>query len=520
MTPVFAYIRVSTARQGVRGSSLQEQQSAISAYAARHGLEIREWFEERETAAKRGRPVFNRMLELLARKCVSGVVIHKIDRSARNLKDWADLVELIDRGVGVHVAHESLDLNSRGGRLTADLEAVIAADFSRNQAQEIRKGIQGRLKQGLYPLPAPIGYTDQGRGMPKLPHPIMGPLVRRVFELYATGGYNLRQIGQEAYRFGLRNRNGGRVTRNGFSKLLNNEFYTGIICIRRTGERFQGVHEPLITTALFQQVQAILRGRKANVPFKYDYAYRKTIACATCGYRLIGERQKGHVYYRCHTRSCPLTCIRETSIDAQVAEALTRAQLPPEDYRELAREFEHMLGDRQSRIDQEREGMQLRLRQIDAKLERLTDAFVDRLIEGPLYVDRKARLLRERAELAEALHHTGSAEDPFALKMSRYLELLSRLTESQKLVGIEERRDLLKSATLNLRADQKELLADWKNSFLPVLELRKLKNSIPQRDTDRTLLSSEVPEQRPHVPTSTKQVAQAIYANLMSAPDV
>jgi site-specific DNA recombinase len=514
MTPVFAYIRVSTARQGVRGSSLQEQQSAISDYAARHGLEIREWFEERETAAKRGRPVFNRMLELLARKCVSGVVIHKIDRSARNLRDWADLGELIDLGVGVHFAHESLDLNTRGGRLTADVQAIIAADFIRNHRQEVRKGVQGRLKQGLYPLPAPIGYTDQGRGMPKLPDPIMGSLVRRVFELYATGNYSLRQIGQEAYRFGLRNRNGGRVTRNGFSKLLNNEFYTGIICIRRTGERFQGVHEPLITMVLFQQVQAILRGRKAQIPFKHDYLYRKSIACAACGYRLIGERQKGHVYYRCHTRSCPPTCIRETSIDAQVAEALTHAQLPPEDYQELAREFEHMLGDRQSRIDQERQGMQLRLSQIDAKLERLTDAFVDQLIDGPLYVDRKARLLRERVELAEALHHTGTAEDPFVLKISRYLELLSELTESQKLVGIEERRDLLKSATSNLRADQKKLLADWRNSFLPVLELRKLKNSIPQRDTDRTISPLKISQQRPHVPTSTQEIAQQILKEL------
>ena len=81
---------------------------------------LMERFEERETAAKRGRPIFTTMLRSLTRGQASGVVIHKIDRSARNLRDWADLGELIDRGVQVHFANESLDLHTRGGRLSAD----------------------------------------------------------------------------------------------------------------------------------------------------------------------------------------------------------------------------------------------------------------------------------------------------------------------------------------------------------------------------------------------------------------
>ena len=58
------------------------------------------------------------------------MIIHKIDRSARNLKDWADLGELIDQGIDVHFANESLDLHSRGGRLSADIQAVVAADYT------------------------------------------------------------------------------------------------------------------------------------------------------------------------------------------------------------------------------------------------------------------------------------------------------------------------------------------------------------------------------------------------------
>lgn len=187
----FSYIRVSTTRQGDRGVSLQEQQDAIVRYAQRQNLKIARSFEEQETAAKRGRPVFSEMLRLLKRGIANGVVIHKIDRGARNLKDWADLGELIDIGVEVHFANESLDLNTRGGRLSADIQAVVAADFIRNLREETKKGFYGRLKQGLYPIRAPIGYLDCGGGKVKAPDPKMEGFVREAFDLYASGNVSL-----------------------------------------------------------------------------------------------------------------------------------------------------------------------------------------------------------------------------------------------------------------------------------------------------------------------------------------
>src|SRR5688500_5225998 len=99
MRQYFAYIRVSTVKQGEKGSSLQEQRAAIENYARRQGLAISQWFEEKETAAKLGRPVFTEMLKGLERGRAAGVITHKIDRSARNLRDWARLGELVDRGI-------------------------------------------------------------------------------------------------------------------------------------------------------------------------------------------------------------------------------------------------------------------------------------------------------------------------------------------------------------------------------------------------------------------------------------
>ena len=115
MTRCFGYCRVSSVKQG-EGVSLTEQRDSIERYAARHKLTVIEWFEEKETAAKQGRPVFREVLKRLRRGAADALIIHKIDRSARNRRDWADIGDFIDQGK-IHFAHEGLDLNTRGGRL-------------------------------------------------------------------------------------------------------------------------------------------------------------------------------------------------------------------------------------------------------------------------------------------------------------------------------------------------------------------------------------------------------------------
>src|SRR5262249_39260244 len=132
-----------------------------------------------------------------------GLIIHKIDRSARNLRDWAYLGELIDRGIDVQFAHDSVDLRSRGGRLSADIQAVVAAGYIRNLRDEVKTGFYGRLKQGLYPLPAPIGYLNRGKAKPKEVDPLKGPLIRQAFEVYGSGTVSLHALRLELAGRGL-----------------------------------------------------------------------------------------------------------------------------------------------------------------------------------------------------------------------------------------------------------------------------------------------------------------------------
>ncbi len=197
--------------QAGRGVSLEAQREAIQAFADREEMVISEWFEEKQTAAKGGRPVFDRMIKALKAGKADGLIIHKIDRSARNFADWAKIGDLSDAGVDIHFATESLDFRTRGGRLTADIQAVIAADYVRNLREECIKGMNGRLKQGLYPWGAPLGYVDNGGGKPKTPDPERAYYVKEAFELYETGQYSLRALLSEMQRRGFR---GGMESRS------------------------------------------------------------------------------------------------------------------------------------------------------------------------------------------------------------------------------------------------------------------------------------------------------------------
>ena len=103
----FAYTRVSTVKQG-DGVSLEAQREAIDLFAKRNSLNVIAWFEEKETAAKRGRPVFDKVVQSLQDGNAMGLIVHKIDRSARNFSDWARFTLLMKALTYDHAVDASL----------------------------------------------------------------------------------------------------------------------------------------------------------------------------------------------------------------------------------------------------------------------------------------------------------------------------------------------------------------------------------------------------------------------------
>lgn len=483
----YSYIRVSTQRQGQHGTSLTEQKSAIERYAQKFNLTISRYFEERETAAKSGRPVFLEMLKALRRGKASGVIIHKIDRSARNLKDWADLQSLTDLGIEIHFASESLDLNSRGGRLSADIQAVVASDYIRNLREETIKGIYGRLKQGLYPFPAVLGYKDDGKGNPKKIDKIQAPLIKEAFELYSKGNIGLIDLSDRMYEKGLRNKNGKKVTINGLSTVLHNPFYIGIIKIEKTGEMFPGKHQPIISRAMFDQVQIVFDGKNIPKSEKHFFVFRRGVYCSKCRNLYIAEKQKGEIYYRCHTRGCTRGTIREKQIDYEVLNFLKPLKLNDLERRFFRQETLKQTESRADEFEADYRRLELLRDQTAERLSKLADAYVDGVFDKETYIQKKNQLLLEEQSLKERLSNLQVDTDEADKKMDAFLELVNSAYLSFESGTPEKKQELVKIVFSNCEIEDKNIIVKPNFPFQLMAERRSFTPGSPQREAARTL---------------------------------
>jgi len=492
MGKFLAYARVSTSRQGEKGVSLPEQKSAIERYASLHGLAITRWFEERESAARTGRPAFMQMLRLLRNGSAQGVIIHKIDRSARNLEDWADVGRLADAGVEVHFANENVDLKTVAGRLSADIQAVVAAHYSRNLREEVKKGFYGRLKQGYYPLPAPIGYLNRGAAKPKIHDPFRGPLVREAFSLYASGKYSLPQLTVEMFRRGLRNHKGGKVPMSSLADTLRNAFYVGLIRIKRTGETFKGNHEPLVTTEIFKQVQSVLAGKRADRAENHVFVYSRFVRCGTCGYSLVAERQKGHVYYRCHDRlfkvppHCPRTSLREEQLDRAVVTCLADVELSDAELNFARTAIEQHRKDFTAKRDVTANALRLQIEQTKSRIEKLTDLLIEGAVEKSLFDERKTAILFEQVRLKERLAEVEQGEVVVFEQLEHAVELAKNPSLLYKRASVDKKRELLQILLSNLTVSSQNIEITLAPTFRLIANRKKPLDGGPYRGTCRT----------------------------------
>lgn len=485
----FSYIRVSTQRQGQLGTSLTEQKAAIERYAQKFDLTIGKYFEERETAAKQGRPVFLEMLRALKKGKANGVVIHKIDRTARNLKDWADFQSLTDLGIEIHFAAESLDLNSRGGSLSADIQAVVASDFIRNLREETKKGIYGRLKQGLYPFRAVVGYLDAGKGNPKKIDRIQTPLIKKVFELYSKGNIGLIKLADLMYDKGLRNKSGKKITINGLSSILHNPFYMGVIKIKKTGEMFAGKHKPIVSKALFDQVQAVFEGKNIPKTEKHFFVFRRQIYCGKCRNFYIAEKQKGETYYRCHTRGCTKGTVREYSIDKEVLKFLKPLELNELEYQYFKQETLKQSENGEAEFEAEYRRLKLLLEQTTERLSKLADAYVDEVFDKETYINKKNKLLLEQQEFKEKLSNLKANSDAATKKLEAFLELVNSAYLSFESGTPEKKQELVKTVFSNCEIEDKNVLVKPEYPFQLIAERQPFTSGSPYREAARTFRS-------------------------------
>ncbi len=284
-----AYIRVSSHDQ-VAGYSLDAQERSFNELCRSRGWEPVEIYREEGRSAHTDsiskRPVFRQLLEDAAQGRFDTVVVHTLDRWARNTQIALEsLGTLAKNNVALVSVTENIDYSTAQGRLLTTLLAGFAEYFSDSLSTHIKKGLGERAHNGRHLGGIPFGYQSCWEG-PKggrqlaceSEHP--GGLhldpeeaesVKEMFRRYASGSTTLSQLACWMNQEGFRTRNmhrrgrdddGGAADSKMFTTasvrgILHNPFYAGKI--KHGDQLLPGSHEALVPEDVFQAVQIAMK---------------------------------------------------------------------------------------------------------------------------------------------------------------------------------------------------------------------------------------------------------------------
>ena len=203
------YVRVSTDKQAERGVSLEAQAEKIRAMAVVHNAELVDIIVDGgESAKSLQRPGMERLLALVDGKKVQAVIIAKLDRLTRSVKDLCELLERFERrGVALISVAESLDTSSAAGRLVLNIMTAVSQWEREAIGERTRDAMSHKRTNGERVGNIQFGYRLCTDAKHVEPDPAEQAVLNEIHRLRQTG-HTLRGIASELNHHAFRTRRG------------------------------------------------------------------------------------------------------------------------------------------------------------------------------------------------------------------------------------------------------------------------------------------------------------------------
>jgi site-specific DNA recombinase len=308
MTRVCLYTRISTDEEN-QPTSLRSQRERLEAFCkAQEGWRIVAHEEDRSTGAKLDRPGLERALALARNGSIDLLLVYRVDRLSRKVRQLAQLAEELDRvGVVLRSATEPFDTGSAAGRMMLQMLGVFAEFEHATIVDRVSAGIERRAKEGRWATGRlPFGYR-RNEAKDVIADERTVPIVRRIFELYTSG-----RLGTATIAHQLADEQAAAPPAGWqpavVQLVLQNEAYLGRVLWR--GESLPGLHEPLVDELTFQRAQRLLRERGEDMALRRsnsgDYLLSGLVRCGRCRRAYVGASARGngglYHYYACSGR--------------------------------------------------------------------------------------------------------------------------------------------------------------------------------------------------------------------------
>ncbi len=440
------YIRVSTEDQAREGYSLAVQKDYLLDFAKKQQWEVHFLDRKHKVYEDDGysgysleRPAFSQLLEDARAKKFDLILVYKLDRFSRRLRDILNVLDEFDSlGVQFKSATEPYETTTSSGKLMLQ-QLGSFAEFERNRIIErvvpgMVRGVQAGHWQGARYSPFGYSYDKLSKRLQVVKEE--AEIVKEIFQRYIAGE-SCQKIGGVFYEKKILSRSGGRFNSSLVLKILRNKIYIGKIVWnvhrydrkQKTLKGFRyikndpskiieadGLHKPIIEEEIFYQAQRYLdrnRRGKFNRTKNREYPLSGTVTCAKCGAHYNGATNvKNHrtgektPYYRCSSRAsynikCGNGDVKAEVLEGQVFDILdvlfSAESVSIERMRNLI--ADQYRNDATNEVSKEIEALKKNLLGCTTKLSKLTDLHLADIISREILEEKSQKLRNEAGEL-------------------------------------------------------------------------------------------------------------------------
>ena len=476
----FIYARKSTEDEDRQILSIEAQLVELKEFAAKEKLEIADSFFESKTAKEPGRKIFDEMLARIEQGQADGILSWHPDRLARNSVDGGKIIHLVDRGTIKALKFPCFWFEpTPQGLFMLNIAFGQSKYFVDNLRENVKRGLRQKLRNGVWPSFAPVGYLNNARTRGIDVDSTKSAKIKKVFELYATGQYSLLSLVNWCEAHGLTGGYHRKLSVNAVFSVLQNIFYLGLM--RYKGEVFEGTHEPLISKQLFEKVQKVRNARaRTRKKLHRDFAFTGLMKCP-CGCSITAETQKSHNYYRCTKKRGECSekhFLHEEELEIQIKSYLQTIALNDQDQEKIMTELDKDEKTAKEQAQTNVQNLKSELENINQQLEKLLDVYLCETISTDEYTSRKQKILTRKLELNEKVkdfeHNNWTWVEPAR-------EFILSLNKADNLLLNSEKSELatfLKNIGSNRILQNRQLLFDYEIPYDLVAEIgdRERKN--------------------------------------------
>lgn len=475
-------------------------------YCTRHQLQVLDSFQITKSSTRGDRKEFMEIIntaKATARKLREpiAIVTDKVDRLQRGFKQQPILEGLREKGLlEYHFSSDNCVIHKDSPAKDLfiwNISVALAQNYTDSLRDNVKRAMEQKLRRGEWITQAPIGYINKrdtknkrdGRGKSYvLIDTLRAPLVKQVFEKYATGCYSISQIVQYAKQIGLTNSRGhqGALTKSHMHKILQDPFYYGVMRVKKTGEEYPHKYETIIDKQLFDKCQDVRTGR--STPHarygKKEFLFRGILTCATTGKLCTAQQHKKtykngesatFTYVTSYDPANPKKLIytRESDVIAQVETALEALTIPEDMMKDALSYLRGANNQKNAHHQESTVALKREHTDIEHKLEKLTDLRLDGELTKEEFLTQKQRFKDRQYEITDLLHAYDATDDNFTDRLDFIMQMATGALDVFRGSGMNEKRELLNAVFQNLELRGKKLEYSMVKPFNIIAECTK-----------------------------------------------